>query len=231
MSLRYFFSNFGPNSTTFILPSESFPQHVRSSLNGFCAAMGKTGAVVGSSLFKPLIAVAWRKGSQSVGGHGVMSKDFYSGACGRWIKHFPGENVRLVWILDLVCHWYVAHCAKLLLGTHTHTTEDPFYNCFACWVRVSSLGSRHQFCLHLLRRLCAAGNHYHYLLYWWQAADVGWWKCQIEFHAPCQNHMLMQPQSCQAWTGYDGKRRSPSISSWLGPRKPNMSLVFNFDQT
>ncbi|CAK9117905.1 unnamed protein product [Durusdinium trenchii] len=56
--LTYFFSNFGPNSTTFILPSESFPQHVRSSLNGFCAAMGKTGAVVGSSMFKPLITAA-----------------------------------------------------------------------------------------------------------------------------------------------------------------------------
>lgn len=53
--LTYFFSNFGPNSTTFILPSESFPREVRSSLNGFCAAMGKTGAVVGSSMFKPLI--------------------------------------------------------------------------------------------------------------------------------------------------------------------------------
>lgn len=54
--LTYFFSNFGPNSTTFILPSESFPWEVRSSLNGFCAAMGKFGAVVGSSMFLPLKA-------------------------------------------------------------------------------------------------------------------------------------------------------------------------------
>ncbi|CAJ1423496.1 unnamed protein product [Effrenium voratum] len=53
--LTYFFSNFGPNSTTFILPSESFPREVRSTLNGFCAASGKMGAVVGSALFKPLI--------------------------------------------------------------------------------------------------------------------------------------------------------------------------------
>eukprot|EP00438_Fugacium_kawagutii_P018512 Skav201485 [mRNA] locus=scaffold828:231754:241438:- [translate_table: standard] len=56
--LTYFFSNFGPNSTTFILPSESFPREVRSSLNGFCAACGKFGAVVGSSMFKPLIVAA-----------------------------------------------------------------------------------------------------------------------------------------------------------------------------
>merc|ERR1711987_29441 len=53
--LTYFFSNFGPNSTTFILPSESFPVEVRSSLNGFCAAMGKVGATVGSACFKPIV--------------------------------------------------------------------------------------------------------------------------------------------------------------------------------
>lgn len=39
--LTYFFSNFGPNSTTFILPSETFPPEVRSTLNGVCAATGK----------------------------------------------------------------------------------------------------------------------------------------------------------------------------------------------
>lgn len=52
--LTFFFSNFGPNSTTFILPSETFPAHLRSTLNGFCAASGKLGAVLGSALFVPL---------------------------------------------------------------------------------------------------------------------------------------------------------------------------------
>eukprot|EP00937_MAST-01D_sp_MAST-1D-sp2_P001566 g1566.t1 len=52
--LTFFFSNFGPNSTTFILPSESFPSEVRTSLNGFSAACGKTGAAIGSAIFKPL---------------------------------------------------------------------------------------------------------------------------------------------------------------------------------
>ena len=52
--LTFFFSNFGPNSTTFILPSESFPAECRASLNGFSAAMGKTGAAIGSACFKPL---------------------------------------------------------------------------------------------------------------------------------------------------------------------------------
>lgn len=52
--LTFFFSNCGPNSTTFILPSESFPAECRASLNGFSAAMGKTGAAIGSACFKPL---------------------------------------------------------------------------------------------------------------------------------------------------------------------------------
>ena len=49
-----FFSNFGPNSTTFILPAETFPTHLRSTLNGFCAASGKLGATIGSAAFVPL---------------------------------------------------------------------------------------------------------------------------------------------------------------------------------
>merc|ERR1711865_539403 len=53
--LTYFFSNFGPNATTFILPSETFPFEVRSTLNGLSAACGKAGAVVGSAGFKPIV--------------------------------------------------------------------------------------------------------------------------------------------------------------------------------
>jgi len=53
--LTYFFSNFGPNSTTFILPAEMFPYEVRSTLNGFSAAMGKAGAALGSSCFKLVV--------------------------------------------------------------------------------------------------------------------------------------------------------------------------------
>lgn len=53
--LTYFFSNFGPNATTFILPSETFPFEVRSTLNGFSAAMGKVGATLGSACFKPIV--------------------------------------------------------------------------------------------------------------------------------------------------------------------------------
>lgn len=52
--LTFFFSNFGPNSTTFILPAETFPAHLRTTLNGFCAASGKLGATIGSACFVAL---------------------------------------------------------------------------------------------------------------------------------------------------------------------------------
>ena len=52
--LTFFFSNFGPNSTTFMLPAETFPPHIRSTLNGFSAACGKAGATIGSAAFKPV---------------------------------------------------------------------------------------------------------------------------------------------------------------------------------
>merc|ERR1712217_452650 len=52
--LTYFFSNFGPNSTTFILPSETFAFEVRSTLNGLCATCGKAGATLGAACFKPI---------------------------------------------------------------------------------------------------------------------------------------------------------------------------------
>ncbi|CAM9744854.1 unnamed protein product [Choristocarpus tenellus] len=57
-SLTFFFSNFGPNSTTFMLPSLTFPEEFRGSLNGLSAAAGKFGALVGSLLFQPA-AEAW----------------------------------------------------------------------------------------------------------------------------------------------------------------------------
>ncbi|KAF0687467.1 Aste57867_20804 [Aphanomyces stellatus] len=46
--LTLFFSNFGPNMSTFVMPTEMFPTAIRSSCHGFSAAMGKAGASIGS---------------------------------------------------------------------------------------------------------------------------------------------------------------------------------------
>ncbi|PKA59208.1 Inorganic phosphate transporter 1-6 [Apostasia shenzhenica] len=46
--ITFFFANFGPNSTTFIVPAEIFPARLRSTCHGISAASGKLGAIVGS---------------------------------------------------------------------------------------------------------------------------------------------------------------------------------------
>ena len=43
----FFFANFGPNSTTFVLAAELFPTRVRSTCHGLSAAAGKAGAIIG----------------------------------------------------------------------------------------------------------------------------------------------------------------------------------------
>ena len=46
--LTFFFANFGPNSTTFVVPAEIFPARFRSTCHGISAAAGKAGAIVGA---------------------------------------------------------------------------------------------------------------------------------------------------------------------------------------
>jgi len=49
----FFFANYGPNTTTFLLPSVTYSEECRSTLNGISAAAGKLGALVGASVFAP----------------------------------------------------------------------------------------------------------------------------------------------------------------------------------
>lgn len=50
-ALMFFFANFGPNTTTFIIPGECFPTRYRSTCHGLSAASGKAGAIVGLYAF------------------------------------------------------------------------------------------------------------------------------------------------------------------------------------
>ena len=49
--LSFFFSNYGPNTTTFILPSLTYSRACRATMNGISAASGKVGALVGAMAF------------------------------------------------------------------------------------------------------------------------------------------------------------------------------------
>jgi MFS family permease len=52
--LSYFFVEFGPNTTTFVLPSEVFPVSMRTTGHGIAAGVGKLGAFIGVFLVPQL---------------------------------------------------------------------------------------------------------------------------------------------------------------------------------
>lgn len=54
--VSYFFTEFGPNVTTFVYPAEVFPVMVRTTGHGIAAALGKTGAFIGAFAFPFLLA-------------------------------------------------------------------------------------------------------------------------------------------------------------------------------
>jgi MFS family permease len=56
--LSYFFAEFGPNTTTFVLSTEVFPVSLRTTGNGISAGMAKLGAFIGVFLF-PTLTARW----------------------------------------------------------------------------------------------------------------------------------------------------------------------------
>lgn len=48
--MTYLFSNWGANTSTFIIPSEAFPTRIRATAHGLSAAAGKIGATVGNTV-------------------------------------------------------------------------------------------------------------------------------------------------------------------------------------
>jgi MFS transporter, PHS family, inorganic phosphate transporter len=75
--LNYFFTEFGPNTTTFVLPAEIFPMKVRTTSHGISATVGKLGAAVGTFSF-PLLQAKfglpgpmWVAGASCIVGLGI----------------------------------------------------------------------------------------------------------------------------------------------------------------
>ncbi|QRV82161.1 Sugar (and other) transporter [Ceratobasidium sp. AG-Ba] len=66
--LANFFQNFGPNTTTFIVPGEAFPTRYRSTAHGISAASGKFGAIVAQVGF----ALLRKSGESSESGHFIQ---------------------------------------------------------------------------------------------------------------------------------------------------------------
>jgi PHS family inorganic phosphate transporter-like MFS transporter len=53
--VSYFFTNFGPNTTTFLVPSEVYPTSLRATGHGLSAAIGKVGAAIGAFLLPGIL--------------------------------------------------------------------------------------------------------------------------------------------------------------------------------
>jgi MFS transporter, PHS family, inorganic phosphate transporter len=54
--ISYYFTEFGPNTTTFVYPAEIFPVEVRTTAHGIAAGAGKMGAFAGAYLFPAMLA-------------------------------------------------------------------------------------------------------------------------------------------------------------------------------
>lgn len=61
-ALSFFFINFGPNTTTFVIPAEVYPTRYRTTGHGISAAAGKLGAAITVYLFPSLTATIGYKG-------------------------------------------------------------------------------------------------------------------------------------------------------------------------
>lgn len=69
-----FFFNFGPNTTTFIIPGECFPTRYRSTGHGLSAACGKVGAIIAQVMAQPLLAKGAKPNCKGI-------------ACQPWLNH------------------------------------------------------------------------------------------------------------------------------------------------
>jgi PHS family inorganic phosphate transporter-like MFS transporter len=58
------FFNWGPNTTTFIVPGECFPTRYRSTSHGISAASGKIGSIIAQAAISPLRTRGYKKGDK-----------------------------------------------------------------------------------------------------------------------------------------------------------------------
>jgi PHS family inorganic phosphate transporter-like MFS transporter len=82
------FMNFGPNATTFIIPGEVFPSRVRGLAHGFCAAVGKLGAILSGIGFNWWSQADHKKYKGSIGLSGVLWVFFAIQLTGAFVTFF-----------------------------------------------------------------------------------------------------------------------------------------------
>jgi MFS transporter, PHS family, inorganic phosphate transporter len=93
--LSYFFIQFGPNTTTFVLPSEVFPVSMRTTGHGIAAGIGKLGAFIGVFLVPVLQKSIGLRGMLLVAaasaGLGYLVTLVLPETAGRTLENISGE--------------------------------------------------------------------------------------------------------------------------------------------
>jgi MFS transporter, PHS family, inorganic phosphate transporter len=104
--ISYFFTEFGPNMTTFIYPAELFPTEVRTTGHGISAGAGKLGAFIGAFLFPVLL-------DSSIGLRGAMVIAGVVAAVGLVLTILTLPETRGKSLEELEEHAYEAEPGKL----------------------------------------------------------------------------------------------------------------------
>ena len=94
--ISYFFTEFGPNMTTFVLPGEVFPTAARATGHGISAGIGKFGAFVGVFLFPVLQGSLGLRGTllltAGVSGLGALLTLVLPEPAGRSLEEIAAEH-------------------------------------------------------------------------------------------------------------------------------------------
>jgi MFS transporter, PHS family, inorganic phosphate transporter len=94
--LSYFFTEFGPNTTTFLMASELFPVSARTTGHGLSAGMAKVGAFLGVLTFPLIQATVGLAGAMLVAGVaaiiGVLFTSVLPEPSGRTLEEISGED-------------------------------------------------------------------------------------------------------------------------------------------
>jgi MFS family permease len=94
----FFFTEFGPNATTFVYPSEIFPVRVRTTGHGIAAAMGKLGGFFGVFVFPYLMNWKGLLGAESAAALASLAGLVVTGAMlpetkGKSLEEIENEDV------------------------------------------------------------------------------------------------------------------------------------------
>jgi PHS family inorganic phosphate transporter-like MFS transporter len=112
--ISYFFTEFGPNVTTFVLPGELFPTQVRATGHGISAGIGKLGAFIGVFLFPVLQSSLGLRGTllltAGISVLGALLTLVLPEPAGRSLEEISGDTV-VITAAEQVIHGAVAPAA------------------------------------------------------------------------------------------------------------------------